>query len=118
MDINCTIYLFIFLALICLSLYNTEHFQSGLNPLWSTTNTHGLAPNCYELNENNCVKTINCGICSKNGQNKCVPGDEHGAFFTSTCDLWKHKEDTVYPWSKFYPEYEMLQPSPVVRSTL
>jgi len=85
---------------------------------------------CYKLNQRDCMKYANCGLCLKNGRKECVPGDTQGPFFKEDCEGWMHtdyydrhifneKVVTISPpWSKFYPDYEVRYPSPKSRATL
>lgn len=86
---------------------------------------------CYSLNETDCLKNFNCGLCIQSGQKKeCVPGDVHGPLFKAGCDLWEYTNyydkfifndkttSITKPWSTFYPDYEAWYPSPQSRATL
>ena len=85
---------------------------------------------CYELNSSDCMKYSNCGLCIKNGTQKCIPGDHHGPLFKEGCQRWIHtdyrdrhifgeKNMTITPpYDYAYPYYEAVYPSPQSRATL
>lgn len=79
---------------------------------------------CYNETIKNCMKYANCGLCHNNGQLKCQPGDENGPFFNNDCNKWTYTNyydksiSTTLPWSFYYPDYEIMWPSPVVVGTL
>ena len=135
----------IFIALILLIIYmvyNKSQVQPSVKEKFynvPNTDKHSYwnpgfigkrALDCYELNKSDCMKYSNCGICLKDGEQKCIPGDVQGPFFKEDCERWQHtnyqdryifgeKVVTVTPsWNKFYPEYEARYPSPISRATL
>ncbi len=96
------------------------------DPLWlGRTNK-----DCYNLNEEDCMKYTNCGLCLNNGKAKCIPGDDTGPLFKEGCDRWVHtnyrdrhlfgeKVVTIIPPHDYrYPDYEAWWPSPQSRATL
>ncbi len=86
---------------------------------------------CYRLNGKNCLKYANCGLCLKDGEVNCIPGDDQGPFFKEDCMGWLNtnifdnhifNDERVLrgypPWNMFYPTDEARYPSPTVRSSL
>lgn len=120
--------------LSCNGFLNVEAFSDYSNNsqwdlLWPNyVGNH--ANDCYKLNNSNCLKYSNCGVCIKNGKTQCVPGDIDGPFFKDNCKYWTYdakygnnvisnKEiTTTLPWNKFYPEFEVRYPSPTSIFTL
>ena len=118
-------------------MQETEHFQwekedkpMNTSTLWDPLWVGKVSSDCYSENHRDCMNYSNCGLCIKDGQKQCVPGDAQGAFFKEGCDQWQHtnyydrhifgeKVTTITPsWDKFYPEFEAHWPSPVSWSTL
>ena len=105
-------------------IVDMEHFQ--WDPLW----VGRQSLDCYGENPKDCLAYSNCGLCYKNGQKRCLPGDTEGPFFEENCGAWKHtnyydryifgeKVTTLRPsFDKWYPSYEVYYPSPIARSTL
>ena len=86
---------------------------------------------CYYKKSKECMDCSNCGLCVNNGFYKCIPGDEHGPYFSEGCEKWvwkDHKVGKIYdrpevyksrPWNWFYKQYPMQRSvSPVQRATL
>lgn len=88
------------------------------------------ADDCYKLNQRDCLKYYNCGLCMKDGVKECIPGDEQGPLFKEDCQGWiytNYYDKFIFrdkcttktrPWNTFYPEYEARYPSPISRATL
>lgn len=129
----------ILLLLACLFINSnnnnqvTEHFY--FDPLWmgksAISDIHGkTALDCYKLNNRDCTKYSNCGLCHKDGESTCIPGDEQGPFWKEDCQYWTHTNfydrhmfgeaytQTTRPTTHFYSEFEARWPSPKIRATL
>jgi hypothetical protein len=79
---------------------------------------------CYNLSKRKCLEYDNCGLCN----DKCVPGDFTGPFYTRTCDnksilknqanktndMWTYRDNDKIvksrPWGYLYDEYDYLGP--------
>jgi hypothetical protein len=97
---------------------------------WNPDFVGKRALDCYDLNKRDCMKYSNCGLCHKDGEQTCIPGDVQGPLFKEDCQGWQYTnyydrhifgEKVVTltpPWSKFYPDYEARYPSPTSRATL
>lgn len=131
----CIIGLFVYVNRVNRVNKTTETFahktqQYSDNSLWDPVWTGKTANDCYALNKGTCTKYSNCGLCLKNGDFTCVPGDEQGPLFKDGCVRWMYtnyydrypfnkKTTTIVPdWSYFYSDYEIKFPSPVSRSAL
>jgi hypothetical protein len=102
----------------------------SINSLWDPDWVGKISDDCYNLTDRDCMKYTNCGLCIRKGRKECIPGDYQGPLFKQDCDLWQYTdfydryifgekwENTYHPWSRMYPEYEAIYPSPVIRSTL
>lgn len=103
---------------------NREHFQ--WDPLW----VGKTSLDCYGETTKDCMNYSNCGLCYKDGQRKCLPGDSQGPFFEERCKGWEHtnyydrhifgeKVTTLRPsWDAVLPGYETVYPSPIAVQTL
>lgn len=101
-----------------------EHFY--WEPRWFGKES----PDCYSEKPENCLNFSNCGFCSNQGLNKCLPGDANGPYFKGNCGKWLYsnyedrhifKEKVTSPvnsWDTFYDDYEATYPSPVSWSAL
>ena len=122
-------YVVVIIIIICLFIMFTqkkEHFQ------WDPLNVGQSSLDCYRLKKpKDCLKYANCGLCLKDGEVNCIPGDDFGPFFKQDCMGWLNtniydshifNDERVLrgypPWNMFYPTYEARYPSPTVRSTL
>ena len=100
------------------------------NYSWNQLRVGPRSTDCYKLKGNNCLKYSNCGLCVKDGNLQCIPGDEQGPLFKEDCQGWiytNYYDNSIFnekvtsitpPWSMFYPEYEGRYPSPISRSAL
>jgi hypothetical protein len=113
--------------------------------VWGQRSVGPISNDCYKLNETDCLKTSNCGLClstdfkkisggfaTENGKPnaKCMPGDYEGPLFKEGCERWVHanyrdrsafRERTITispPHDYRYPDYEALWSSPQSRATL
>ena len=114
------------IAIVFIKRGQTEHFETGWNPLW----VGQKAKDCYSLGPNDCLDFENCGICRTGSTLQCVPGDTNGPYFKENCNQWMHtnfydrhifgeKVTTITPsWDQFAPEWEAKYPSPIIRATL
>jgi hypothetical protein len=130
-----TIILIILFILVIIELYDyfyhpkkyeREHFESGWDPLW----VGQRSLDCYKENKRDCMQYSNCGLCLKDGQMNCVPGDVQGPFFEDQCQHWIHTDyydrhifgekvtSISPPFSQFYPDYETYYPWPGSVQTL
>jgi hypothetical protein len=103
---------------------NAEHNE------WDPASVGHKALDCYSLNKRDCMKYSNCGLCLKDGNQQCVPGDVQGPLFKDGCEQWMHTNyydrfifgervlTVSPPWSKQYRDYEVVYPSPTSRATL
>jgi hypothetical protein len=85
---------------------------------------------CYKLNEKDCLKYSNCGLCLSDGKAQCIPGDDVGPLFKEGCERWVHanyKDRSLFgertvsivpPHDYRYHDYEALPVSPQSRATL
>ena len=101
-----------------------EHFQ------WDPLSVGKTSLDCYGETPKDCMTYSNCGLCHKDGQQICLPGDVQGPFFEENCPAWEYtnyydkypfgeKETTITPsWDRFLPGFEQKFPSPIARSTL
>lgn len=126
----------IFLLLLKLSDYilNVEPFYNlpdyANHNYWDLNQVGKIANDCYELNDKDCIKYSNCGLCIKDDKLKCIPGDVQGPLFKEDCEGWIYTDyndryifgekvtTMTPPWNKFYSEYEIRYPSPKSRATL
>lgn len=100
------------------------------NNRWDTLWKGSTSLDCYKESQRDCMKYSNCGICYKNGNAQCIPGDDQGPLFDDQCENWSFVDyydnyifgekvtKTVPPWSRFAPDYEIWYPSPRARATL
>jgi hypothetical protein len=96
--------------------------ETSWDHLTSDSNT---SLDCYKETPRNCMKYSNCGLCVKNNNLTCLPGDVQGPYFDEHCENWVYtnyydrhifgeKVTTITPaWNKFYPDYEAWYPSPI-----
>lgn len=147
----CLLLVGVLIVILCICRSNSEHF-SNHNRYVSYSNTpdysdHSyadqlwtgrLAKDCYDKDVKDCTKYTNCGVCMKDGQQTCVPGDEEGPMFKGGCDRWgyvNYYDNRAYtgrynrdhtnmytgdysvsrPWDHFYPDYEYWAPMPTGR---
>ena len=107
------------------------HIKEGKeNNYWDQLREGRSSYDCYNHPNDKCMEYSNCGLCMKDGQINCIPGDVQGPFFKEDCQGWmytnvydrhifKEKVATITPpWNRFYPDYETKYPSPQSRSTL
>ena len=129
-----TIIILIFAVAVLVIFFNMLNYPvegfDGEGFLWDPLWVGKKSNDCYSLNNRDCMKYSNCGLCDQFGRLECVPGDEQGPLFKDNCSQWIHtnyydrhifgeKVVTATPsWSQFYPEYELRYPSPTSRATL
>lgn len=109
-------------------LNNEEINKNG----WNIRHIGLTHDDCYSLSPKNCLRYSNCGLCSNNklSNRKCLPGDEHGPFFSSDCSLWKHNnyyDGIIYnenkirnyqPWNVVPTHLKSVYVDPISRATL
>lgn len=114
--------------------YSTEVFDRikyGKDNHLQNQLAHGQrSTDCYDLNQRDCMKYNNCGLCKKYNRISCIPGDMHGPYFKSGCDKWQYTNyydgfpfgdrftTITRPWDTFYPDYELRLADPISRATL
>ena len=121
----CIIVAVIIIIYLSSVLNKKEHFY------WNPLNVGKTHSDCYRLKGNGCLKYSNCGLCLKDGEVSCIPGDDFGPFFKEDCMGWVNtniydshifNDERVLrgypPWNMFYPTYEARYPSPIARSSL
>ena len=122
------------LFLYLLSSTRTEHFytdpyfmgKSAVSGLYGKDSA-----NCYNESISDCLNYANCGLCKKDGVNKCIPGDKDGSFFEGGCDHWTYKDyidrhiygKTITRTTRPYDyhainDYETWWPSPIAAGVL
>ena len=113
-------------------IYRPEKYPytNSRQDIWDHEWLGPVSDDCYKLNKKDCLNNSNCGLCIKDKNATCVPGDIHGPLFKETCQGWAHtdyydrhifgeKVTRITPsWSAFYSDYEARYPSPQSRSTL
>lgn len=84
-----------------------------------------LSNDCYTESPETCLNYSNCGLCQKNGKQKCLPGDVNGPYYHLGCNEWEYLDnydERIYdkknlvntvPFDHYYPnDYEMWYPPP------
>ena len=108
----------------------SEHDFSARD-VWDLLWLGDINVDCYSLDKDTCNNYSNCGLCMKDGQFKCLPGDNKGPLFKEKCYRWlytDYQERDIFgekstriktPDDYFYPKhYDTRWPSPISVSTL
>jgi hypothetical protein len=114
------------------NLPKIEHYSNELfdsikqgkgNYSWNQLRVGKRAVDCYRQEGKKCLDYENCGLCIKDGNATCMPGDEQGPLFKEGCQGWwysNYYDNSIFgekvttitpPYSMFYSDYESRMPS-------